>query len=65
MSDQIESVHVHKMDVKQVIKEYGEKGFVLQERTLPTIVAQMGFVKLIFVKAETADNSNSTAVYLG
>lgn len=47
-----EFVHVHWIDEKNVIEEYRQLGFTLVERTKPTIVAQIGFVKLIFAKVE-------------
>jgi hypothetical protein len=58
-------VHVHCLDEKGVINEYNAQGYLLQERTKPTIIAQMGFVKLIFVKAELAEQSKNSKVYLG
>ena len=54
MSDRSESVHVHRSDAAQVIEEYRLKGYVLKDRTKPTIAAQPGFVKLIFIPAEDA-----------
>lgn len=55
MADRSESVHVHKNDAGPVIEAYRRKGFVLQETTDPTIIAQAGFVKLIFVPEEDYD----------
>ena len=54
MIDRSESVHVHRGDARQVIKEYRLKGFVLKERTKPTVVAQDGFIRLVFIPAEEA-----------
>ena len=65
MNDQYEAVHVHCIDERGVIEEYREKGFVLKERTTPTIIAQMGFVKLIFVPAEKSETAKMKGVYLG
>lgn len=47
-----ESVHVHWSDAKLVIDEYSEKGYTLIDRTKPTIIAQIGFVRLVFYKSE-------------
>ena len=55
MVDRTECVHVHSQDSVRVIEEYRQKGFVLKERTNPTIVAQVGFVKLIFIPADDPD----------
>ena len=55
MADRSESVHVHQSDADPVIESYRKKGFVLQETTDPTIIAQAGFVKLIFVPEEDFD----------
>jgi len=54
MKENFEAVHVHSLDAQDVIAQYRSKGFVLQERTVPTIFAQPGFVKLIFVPAGLA-----------
>ncbi len=54
MNEEFESVHVHNMDVDSVVEQYRARGFVLQERTAPTIPAQPGFVKLIFAPRELA-----------
>jgi len=63
MKDKIEAVHVHCMDAKQVIKEYREQGYLLKERTEPTILAQLGFIKLIFERVEVAETTKGA--YLG
>ena len=55
MDDCSESVHVHRMDADSVIEEYRRKGFTLKESTKPTIPAQIGFVRLVFVPTEFAD----------
>lgn len=52
MADRSEAVHVHKSDVESTMESYRQKGYVLQETTDPTIIAQVGFVKLIFVPVE-------------
>ena len=63
MRENFESVHVHSIDERGVIEEFKQRGFVLHERTNPTIIAQMGFIKLIFVRDETVElNKNA---YLG
>ena len=54
MVDRTKSEHVHRMDAEPVIEEYRRNGYVLKEQTKPTIMAQRGFVKLIFVPAEDA-----------
>ena len=55
MTDRYEEVHVHKMDVRSTTEQYRKKGYRLQEQTKATIAAQKGFVKLIFVKSDSAD----------
>jgi hypothetical protein len=52
MADRSEAVHVHKSDADPVIEAYRKKGYVLLETTDPTIIAQAGFIKLIFVPEE-------------
>jgi hypothetical protein len=52
MNDRTESVHVHRNDATPVIESFRKKGYVLKETTDPTIIAQTGFVKLIFVPEE-------------
>jgi len=52
MIDRSESVHVHRGDAALLIEEYRQKGFVLKEQTKPTVIAQRGFVQLVFVPAE-------------
>lgn len=54
MIERTESVHVHRGDVAHVIAEYRAKGFKLKEKTSPTIIAQRGFIKLVFVADEDA-----------
>lgn len=49
MADLSESVHVHRSDAALIIEEYRLKGYVVKEQTKPTVIAQRGFVKLIFV----------------
>ncbi len=56
MVDKSESVHVHHLDVSQTVEAYRKKGLVLKEKTDPTIIAQAGFVKLIFVPEEDLDS---------
>ena len=55
MTDRYEEVHVHKMDMKSTVAQYEKKGYQLLEQTKATIAAQKGFVKLIFVKNDSAD----------
>ena len=52
METKTEVVHVHIIDVQAVTEEYRRKGYVLLDRVPPTIAAQPGFVKLIFVLGE-------------
>jgi hypothetical protein len=59
MVDNSESVHVHRRDSAPVIESYRKRGFVLKETTKPTIIAQKGFVKLIFVPADQTDRHGS------
>ena len=54
MIDRSESVHAHKTDVAGVIETFRKKGYVLRETADPTIIAQAGFVKLIFIPEEDA-----------
>ncbi len=54
MEDRSESVHVHKSDASLVVREYRQKGYVLKERAKPTIAAQDGFIRLIFIPEEEA-----------
>jgi len=61
----MEAVHVHSIDARGVIEEYAKRGYVLRERTHPTIIAQMGFIKLIFERAEAAEGSSTKKAYLG
>ncbi len=49
MEDRSESVHVHWYDASHVIEQFRKKGFSLKEQTEPTVLAQKGFIKLIFV----------------
>ncbi len=65
MRDNYEAVHVHSIDARGVIEEYKKRGFILKERTTPTIVAQGGFVKLIFAKAEEVEVKKNGSAYLG
>ena len=55
MHNECEAVHVHILDEQGVIDQYEAKGYVLQQRTKPTIIAQGGFVKLIFVRTQQAE----------
>ena len=57
MEETLHAVHVHSIDAGCVIEEYRAKGFVLSERTAPTIAAQPGFVKLIFIPADQVVDS--------
>ncbi len=59
-----EFVHVHTLDERAVIADYVKRGFALKERTTPTIIAQGGFVKLIFVKQNEAEAVPSQRVSL-
>ena len=52
METKTEAVHVHIIDVQAVTEEYRRRGYVLLDRVPPTIAAQPGFVKLIFVQEE-------------
>jgi len=52
---------VHRIDADAVIEEYRVKGFELVERTKPTIIAQAGFERLVFARAETAEAIASLA----
>lgn len=52
MSDRVETVHAHKIDADRIIEEYRQKGYALKERTKPTVIAQTGFEKLVFVPIE-------------
>jgi hypothetical protein len=61
MEDRSVSVHVHKCDASQVVREYSEKGYALKERTKSTIPAQDGFVKLIFIPEEDVPVSPTPA----
>lgn len=65
MHEESESVHVHCIDERAVIKDYTSRGFVLKARTAPTIIAQMGFVKLIFVRKVEDAKTVNTGAYLG
>jgi hypothetical protein len=65
MGEKYEAVHVHCIDERGVIEEYRQRGFILKERTAPTIIAQMGFVKLIFVASERVEAEQSASAYLG
>ena len=65
MQIECEAVHVHCLDEKGVIDQYLAKGYVLQKRTKPTIIAQGGFVKLIFVRAESAEQLQNSTAYVG
>jgi len=47
-----EEVHVHCLDEQRVVDEYRKKGYVLYKRQPPAIVAQPGFMKLLFLPAE-------------
>jgi len=42
------------IDEKTVIEEYRQNGFELVDRTKPTIIAQMGFIRLVFAPAAEA-----------
>jgi hypothetical protein len=65
MRNECEAVHVHCLDEQGVIDQYKAKGYVLHQRTKPTIIAQGGFVKLIFVKADTVELAQTSKAYLG
>jgi hypothetical protein len=52
MAHNNEVVHVHSVDARTVIEAYRLKGLVLVERTKPTIIAQQGYVRLVFASAE-------------
>ena len=41
--------------MKSTVAQYEKKGYQLLEQTKATIAAQKGFVKLIFVKNDSAD----------
>lgn len=53
MEDRTLSVHAHRADADAVIREQRQNGYVLKERTKPTIPAQDGFVRLVFVPEES------------
>jgi len=65
MHDCSESVHVHRMDADSVIEEYRQKGYTLKERTKPTIPAQIGFERLVFVPTEFVDPETPPCSKLG
>jgi hypothetical protein len=65
MEREYEAVHVHCLDEQGVIDQYRAKGYVLEKRTRPTIIAQGGFVKLIFARAQAAEKPKNGKVYLG
>jgi len=65
MRDDSVAVHVHCLDERGVIEQYKAQGYILQQRTKPTIIAQGGFVKLIFVRAELAEANKKPGAYLG
>lgn len=49
------AVHVHKSDAEAAIEKYAKEGYVLVDTTPPTIIAQAGFVRLVFLPKELAD----------
>ncbi len=55
MDEHEEVVHAHQLDSSRIIEEYRQKGYVLKEQTEPTIVAQAGFQRLVFVPKGIAD----------
>jgi len=57
--DRTLSIHVHKNDLSHIIEEYWQKGYVLKEKTFPTVIAQKGFIKLIFIPKEDWDGSEA------
>jgi len=59
MRDNFTSVHVHRQDEAKLIGEYEKKGYELVERTKPTVIAQRGFVKLIFKLVTPAQGTPS------
>jgi len=48
------------MDADLVVEEYRKKGYKLKEQTKPTIIAQKGFVRLVFVPADNQEQSQKT-----
>jgi len=60
MSEDYKSTHVHRMDADLVVEEYRKKGYKLKEQTKPTIIAQKGFVRLVFVPADNQEQSQKT-----
>jgi hypothetical protein len=45
-------VHVRRPDAPAVIEEYRQKGYTLNARVRPTVIAQEGFEKLVFISSE-------------
>jgi hypothetical protein len=55
MDEKCVTVHAHWMDADGLIESYRLKGYVLSERTPPTILAQAGFERLVFITKEEAE----------
>ena len=55
MDEKSLEVHAHQIDADQLIEKQLARGYVLLERTPPTIVAQAGFERFVFVPAEEAE----------
>ena len=49
VSENSVAVHTHEMDSDRLIEQYRQKGYVLYERTEPTIVCQARFERLVFI----------------
>jgi hypothetical protein len=56
MDDNFVAIHVHWTDADPLIEEYRLKGYVVKERTEPTILAQAGFERIVFVPSEFAES---------
>jgi hypothetical protein len=58
MEEQSVIVHAHEIDIPKVIEEHAARGYVLVARTPPTIVAQAGFERLVFLPKDVAEQLN-------
>jgi len=52
MFDRCEEVHVQCLDEDRVVEQYREKGYALCARKPPSIDAQAGFCRLVFIPLE-------------
>jgi hypothetical protein len=55
MMERAEVVHVHCLDEGRVVEQFRDKGYVLYERTQPSIVAQAGFSRLVFIPSDDVE----------